>query len=201
MTANLDGGRRNQKQRTRTAIIEAARSFVQSGAAPTMPAVAQKALVSEATAYRYFPDLAALLREALAGVWPTAEEVMAPVSHVRDVTSRVAFATEALMREVQAHEGAVRVMMSTTIARPASSTLRPGRRFGLIDIALEPLAASLGAAEPDALAQLGRDLAVVVSAEAYFTLIDLCKLTPEEAIASAVRTATTLVRAASSAAR
>jgi hypothetical protein len=39
---------------------------------------------------------------------------------------------------------------------------------------------------------------VVISAEAYFTLIDLCELTPEEAIASAVRTATTLLRAASS---
>ena len=57
---------------------------------------------------------------------------------------------------------------------------------------------TLGAHDPDALAQLGRDLAVVISAEAYFTLIDLCELTPEEAIASAVRTATTLLRAASS---
>jgi AcrR family transcriptional regulator len=196
MTANLDSGRRNQKQRTRTAILDAARSFVQSGAAPTMPAVAQKALVSEATAYRYFPDLAALLREALADVWPTGMDVMAPVSHDHDATRRIAFATEALMREVLAHEGAVRVMMSTTIARPAVAALRPGRRFGLIDIALEPLAGILDA---DALAQLGRDLAVVVSAEAYFTLVDLCGLTPDEAIASAVRTATTLVRAASAA--
>src|SRR5258708_29099954 len=143
MTANMDSGRRNQKRRTRMAIIDAARAFVQSGAAPTMPAVAQRALVSEATAYRYFPDLAALLREALTGIWPTAEAVMAPVSNDCDVTRRVAFATEALMREVQAHEGAVRVMMSTTIARPAGGALRPGRRFGLIDIALEPLAKSL----------------------------------------------------------
>ncbi|WP_428343115.1 TetR/AcrR family transcriptional regulator [Mycobacterium sp.] len=193
MTANLDSGRRNQKQRTRTAILDAARSFVQSGAAPTMPAVAQKALVSEATAYRYFPDLAALIREALADVWPTAQDVMAPVSQHHDATRRIAFATEALMREVQAYEGAVRVMMSTTIARPADASLRPGRRFGLIDIALKPLTATLDA---DALAQLRRDLAVVASAEAYFTLIDLCGLTPDEAIASAGRTATTLVRSA-----
>ena len=35
-----------------------------------MPQVARAALVSEATAYRYFPDLVSLLREALAGVWP-----------------------------------------------------------------------------------------------------------------------------------
>jgi hypothetical protein len=111
--------------------------------------------------------------------------------------TRTSFASAS--RSANAVTGAaVRVMMSTTIARPAGGALRPLRRFGLIDIALEPLAKSLGAADPDALAQLGRDLAVVVSAEAYFTLIDLCELTPEEAIASAVRTATTVVRAASS---
>lgn len=37
---------------------------------------------------------------------------------------------------------------------------------------------------------------MVVSAEAFFTLTDLCGLDPDEAIASAVRTATTLTEAA-----
>jgi len=37
---------------------------------------------------------------------------------------------------------------------------------------------------------------VVVSAEALFTLIDLCGLSPEEAVASAARTAATLTAAA-----
>ena len=54
----------NQKQRTRTAIVAAARELIKDGAAVTMPAIARAALVSEATAYRYFPDLATLLREA-----------------------------------------------------------------------------------------------------------------------------------------
>ena len=44
--------------------------------------------------------------------------------------------------------------------------------------------------------QLRRDLAVVVSAEALFTLIDLRGLNPEQAIASATRTARTLTIAA-----
>ena len=46
------------------------------------------------------------------------------------------------------------------------------------------------------LAQLKRDLAVVVSAEALFTLTDLCGLSPDDAIASAVATARTLTEAA-----
>ena len=37
---------------------------------------------------------------------------------------------------------------------------------------------------------------MVVSAEALFTLTDLCGLSPEEAIASATRTAATLTAAA-----
>ena len=49
---------------------------------------------------------------------------------------------------------------------------------------------------PAALAQLKRDLAVVVSAEALFSLTDLHGLDPEEAITSIVHTAAALTRAA-----
>jgi len=51
-------------------------------------------------------------------------------------------------------------------------------------------------ADDAVLAQLKRDLAVVVSAEALFTLTDLCRLSPDEAIASAVHTARVLTEAA-----
>jgi hypothetical protein len=67
---------------------------------------------------------------------------------------------------------------------------RPGIRFGLIDGALAPFG------EGADLAQLRRDLAVVVSAEALFTLTDMCGLSPDQAIASASRTAATLTAAA-----
>ena len=67
--------------------------------------------------------------------------------------------------------------------------MRPGHPFGLIDEALRPTAGTAG------LAQLKRDLAVVISAEALFTLTDLCGLSPEDAIASAVHTARTLTQA------
>ena len=59
-----------------------------------------------------------------------------------------------------------------------------------------PAAFDAAAFDPAALAQLKNDLAVVVSAEALFTLTDLCHLAPDDAIASAVHTATTLTRAA-----
>lgn len=196
MTAQAGTGRTNQKQRTRTAIVEAARELIGTGDEVTMPAIARAALVSEATAYRYFPDLPSLIGEALAGVWPSPAEALAPVADSADPVERTAFACEFLLRGILARQGSVRAMIAATITRPETVTTRPGIRFGLIDHALRPLEDTLGATDPEAFAQLKRDLAVVVSAEALFTLTDLCGLDPDEAVASAVRTATTLTEAA-----
>jgi AcrR family transcriptional regulator len=194
-TAEARGGRVNQKARTRTAIVDATRGLIQAGAEITMPAVARAALVSEATAYRYFPDLMSLLREAMAGIWPGPEQALAAVADSTDPVERVAAATEVLLRRVLAAQGAVRAMIAASITRPELAAGRPGYRFGLIDYALAPLAGTLGAADPEGFAMLKTELAIVVSAEALFTLTDLCGLAPEAAIASAVAAARTITAA------
>jgi AcrR family transcriptional regulator len=189
-------GRANQKLRTRTAIVAAAAELSRSGREVTMPEVAKAALVSEATAYRYFPDLASLLQEAIAGQLPAPDEALASLADDSDPVARIAAATEFLLRHVLSRQGVVRALIAATITRPGQARTRPGLRYGLIDSALAPLNDTLGATDPAALAQLKRDLAVVVSAEAMFSLTDACGLDPEEAIASIVHTATTLTRAA-----
>ncbi|MGW2233401.1 TetR/AcrR family transcriptional regulator [Streptomyces sp. NPDC001759] len=188
-------GRANQKLRTRTAIVQAAAELSRTGREVTMPEVARMALVSEATAYRYFPDLLSLLREAINGQLPTPDEALRPVADSTDPVERVAAATEFLLRHVQARQGVVRAMIAATVVRPAEAAARPGLRFGLIDHALAPLTEN-SAIGPAALDQLKRGLTVVVSAEALFNLTDLHGLAPEEAIASLVHTATALTRAA-----
>ena len=196
MTSEVSTGRANQKLRTRNAIVDATRGLIRSGSDITMPAVARAAMVSEATAYRYFPDLVSLLREAVAHDIPSPEEALAPVAASQDPVERIRYATEYLLRETLSREGAVRAMISASVVRPEASGLRPVRRFGLIDEALAPLAAT---ADPDAIDQLKRDLAVIVSAEALFNLIDLCGLDPEAAIRSAAHTACVVTSAACSA--
>jgi AcrR family transcriptional regulator len=191
-----DTGRANQKKRTRMAIVAACREVIRSGAPLTMPEVARVALVSEATAYRYFPDLPALLSYAVPGLWPTPAEALAPVADSADPVGRVAFACEFLLRGVLSYQGAVRAMIAATITRPELAGSRPGLRFGLLDQALAPLDGTLMVTDPARLAQLKRDLAAVVSAEALFVLTDLAGLTPDDAIASLVRTATTVTEAA-----
>ncbi|WP_462100666.1 TetR/AcrR family transcriptional regulator [Streptacidiphilus sp. PAMC 29251] len=189
-------GRANQKLRTRNAILQAAAELMRTGREVTMLEVALAALVSEATAYRYFPDLASLLQEAMAGQMPTPADALSSVADSDDPVRRVAVATEHLLRTVLTYQGATRAMIAATITRPATAAARPGLRFGLIDHALAPLDATLGAGDPAALAQLKNDLAVVVSAEALFCLTDLCRLDPEAAITSVVHTATAVTRAA-----
>ena len=196
MSTELRGGRANQKKRTYVAIVDAPRDLIGTGGEITMAAVAKSALVSEATAYRYFPDLVSLLREALTGVWASPADALEPVAQSGDAAERVAYAAEYLLRGVLKYQGAVRAMISATIIRPEAGVTRPGIRFGLIEYALAPLDGTPATASPGALAQLKRDLAVVVSAEALFTLTDMCGLPPEDAIASAVRTARTLTEAA-----
>ena len=196
MITDYGTGRANQKKRTRMAIVAACRDIIRAGSPVTMPEVARAALVSEATAYRYFPDLPALISQAFPGLWPSPAEALAPVADSAEPVERIAFAAEFLLRGVLAYQGAVRAMIAATITRPELAQDRPGLRFGLIDQALDPVSGRLPGADPAGLAQLKDDLAAVVSAEALFVLTDLAGLTPDDAIASLVRTATIITQAA-----
>lgn len=194
--APAGGGRANQKKRTRDALVRAAAELMLTGREMTMPEIAKAALVSEATAYRYFPDLASLLSEAMADQLPDPAAALEAATESTDPVERVAVATDYLLRLVLARQGAVRAMIAATVVRPAESPARPGLRFGLIDQALAPLGPTLGTSDPDALQRLKIGLAVVVSAEALFALTDLHGLDPEAAIAGLVHTARSLTRAA-----
>jgi AcrR family transcriptional regulator len=183
----------NQKARTRAAIVQAVHELARSGKEITMPSVAKAALVSEATAYRYFPDLVTLLLEADQGTWPDPDEALAPVADSADPVDRIGLAARLLLDGVLANQSAVRAMIAGSITRPAVAARRPAHRFGLIDAALAPAAGRL---DPADLAQLRRDLAVVVSADALFTLTDLYDLSGPDAVDSAVHAARALTEAA-----
>jgi AcrR family transcriptional regulator len=183
----------NQKARTRAAIVQAVHDLARSGAEITMPSVAEAALVSEATAYRYFPDLVTLLLEADQSTWPDPVQALAPVADSAEPAERIGFAARLLLDGVLANESAVRAMIAGSITRPEIAARRPGHRFGLIDAALAPAAHRL---DPATLTQLRRGLTVVVSADALFTLTDLCELSRPDAVDSVVRTARALTEAA-----
>jgi len=192
--AGDERGRVNQKRRTRGAIIAACQQLITAGEEINMPAVARAALVSEPTAYRYFPDLASLLEEALAGIDPDPAAALAAGAASGDPVERVACAAELLAKLVIERQGAIRALISVSIARGTAGQVRPGYRFALIDQALAPLSGHNGV-DAATLEQLRRDLAVVISAEAVLTLTDLYGLDPEEAVVSIVHTARLITEA------
>ncbi|XUL89059.1 TetR/AcrR family transcriptional regulator [Streptomyces galilaeus] len=187
-------GLSNTMERTRTAIVTAARDLADTGSEITMPTVAAHARVSEATAYRYFPDLLTLLRAAV--MTQDLVEVLRARTQSDDPVERIGQAAEVLGRAVLRRQGAVRAVVAATIAKPSTSRDRPAHRFGLIEHALAPWAASCGPAHRADVDQLVRGLALVISAESLFALIDLCGLPPEDAIASLVTTARQMTAAA-----
>lgn len=177
----------NQMERTRSAIVAAARDLAESGAEITMPVIAAEARVSEATAYRYFPDLVSLLRAAV-----MAEDLVSALRSVTrgdDPVERIGQAAEILGQAVLHRQGAVRVVVASTIAKPSTASERPAHRFGLIEHALGPWIDSCACEGRAEVEQLMRGLAVVISAESLFTLVDLCGLAPDAAVASLVATA------------
>jgi AcrR family transcriptional regulator len=186
---NDEHGRVNQKRRTRAAIVAACQELILAGADINMPAVARAALVSEPTAYRYFPDLASLLEEALAGIDPDPIDAFATGADADDPVERVAHVAELLARLVIDRQGAIRVLISVSITKGTARQMRPGYRFALIDQALAPLSAHRRGLDAATLEQLRRDLAVVISAEAVLTLLDIYGLGSDAAVASIVHTA------------
>ena len=62
--AEPSSDRANQKRRTRKDLLQAASRLMKQGVKPDLEAIAEEAMVSRATAYRYFPGVEALLLEA-----------------------------------------------------------------------------------------------------------------------------------------
>lgn len=176
--------RTQQKERTRRAIAAAARELVVENGEVTMPAVAARAGVSEATAYRYYPDLVTLLRETVGDTWP-APEVLVPLEGVDDVAERVARVATAFGERTLAHEGTVRAIVAASLTGRGT---RAAHRFPLVEHALANVP------ESPARAALATRLAVVISAESVFTLLDLCRLDRDAAVAALRETAVAVVR-------
>jgi AcrR family transcriptional regulator len=172
--AHTMGGRVNQKERTRQALLAATRALLADGEAPTIARVAEQALISEATAYRYYSDLPSLLRDALAVRWPQLDGVLSELRAIPAAETRAQHAAEAMARNVLAKEADIRALITLSYApRPdkaePSGPLRPSFRVALIEAVLEPLAPRLGAADRR---QLQRALSVVIAAEAVLSLKD-----------------------------
>ncbi len=187
-------GRVRQKQRTRAALVAAARELVAlGGRPPTVGEAAAAAAVSRTTAYRYFPTQRSLLLAAHPEVEATS---MLPGTVGDDPEERLAAAVRAFLTMVVGTEPQQRTMLRLSLetdVEPHQLPLRQGRAIGWFTEALEPLADGLG---DDGVRRLATAVRAVSGIESLVWLTDVGGLTREEAVDQMVWSAVALVRRA-----
>ena len=189
--------RKNQRIRTRKDLLTAAARLMKEGRTPSLDDVAEAALVSRATAYRYFPNIDALLVEAsLDIVVPDGSELFVGDPST-DPLDRIDRAEEAMHRAAFDNEHAIRLMLASTLTRSAGDAdgvpVRQNRRGPLIDAALAP---ARNRFDEETYAKLRAALAVIFGTESMIVFRDVLGVdekTAREVKSWAVRA---LVRAA-----
>jgi AcrR family transcriptional regulator len=165
-----------QKQRTRNALLVAARELLATGQQPTVPEVADHADISRATAYRYFSTPEALAQEAiLDAVAIEFERLAASLPKGSDPTQSAEDMVAAVLHMVLANEALFRTFLSLANSGNGLPT-RGGRRVRWLGAALKPLAGQLPQESFD---RLVHALSLLAGIETVIVLKDVCGLDPD----------------------
>jgi AcrR family transcriptional regulator len=187
-------GRTHQKQRTRQALIDAARELVARGITPKVDEAAANASISRTTAYRYFPNQRALLIAA----HPEIEALsLLPEVPPAEPEARLDIVIQSFLRLIVDTEPQQRTMLRLSLDPEPSVRgklpLRQGRAIGWISEALAPLGSRMSKAEVRRLAVAIRSAAGI---EALVWLTDIAGLSRKQAVDVMRGTARALLRSA-----
>jgi AcrR family transcriptional regulator len=201
MEISPEDPRANQKERTRAALVEAATALLREGMPPTVPEAAERAKVSRATAYRYFPTQDALLVE-VAAIRPSVEPVEQMLAELstEDAETRLVKLLDMfvpILLEEEAHmRTALRVYLDTWIENQRHGDARPvreGRRMRWLDVVLDPARDQLSKRQYQRL----RDaLALTIGVESIIVMRDVCHVDDDTVVERLRWTAVALLGAA-----
>jgi AcrR family transcriptional regulator len=168
--------RTKQRSRTRKDLLRAASRLMKAGKAPGLEEVAEEAMVSRATAYRYFPGVEALLAEAALDVaMPDGERFFAGDPSAGPL-ERLLRADAAVADMARANEAALRAMLVRSLQQ--GLPVRDDRRRQLIEAALAPGRERLAPWLHDRLVQA---LALVIGTESMVACKDVLGIGADEA--------------------
>ena len=186
-------GRTGQKQRTRQALVTAARGLVADGRTPTVEEAAEGAGISRTTAYRYFPNQRALL---VAAHPETEASSLLPPLDSDDPGARLDAVVEAFTDLIADTEPQQRTMLRLSLEEDAGEhapgLLRQGRAIRWISEALSPLQGTIA---DDELQRLVLAVRATTGIEARVWLVDVAGLSGTEATALMRWSARALYRA------
>jgi len=190
-------GRTNQKMRTRTAIKAAAGDFIERGETPTMEQIAEAALVSKSTAYRYFPSLDALIAEVMLdnAIQADMQKVFEAAKSNGTAEARLNAVIHADQALVLKHEHSFRtaigVMLTSHMDDSTRLPRRPGNRLRYLAESLSPIADQISSEQ---LERLVMALALCVGIESVVVLKDICGLNAAKAEQLKLWVASTLLQ-------
>lgn len=188
----------NQKRRTRTELLRAARELTERGQQPSVADVADHAGISRATAYRYFSRPDEMIREAALDA--VAREIGdlqpdGPESGT-SMEQRLSALAGQVYDMVSAHEATFRVFLAGSVTA-GKGHKRGARRLAWLEAALAPLKGEIG---PRRFALLLQGLSLTLGIETIIVLKDVCELSDEDARAATIWSARALLRGALAAA-
>ena len=175
------GGRSAQKERTRAALVAAARDLVTLGVTPTIEDAAEAASISRTTAYRYFPNKRALLVAAHPEIVATSmlptDPPEGPAARLDAVVGN--FSAMILDTEMQ-QRTMLRLSLEVDTAERGALPLRQGRAIAWIAEALDPVRGDLSEQQ---FRQLVLSIRATIGIEAIVWLVDVAGLSRKDAVA------------------
>lgn len=186
-------GRRQQKTRTRDALVSATRQLLAQAVTPTVEDAAAAAGISRTTAYRYFPNQRSLL---LAAHPEIQYESLLPDDAPDDPLTRLDLVMQAHLRITLDWEPQLRTALRLSLDAAADAQpplLRQGRAIGWIEHALAPLQTT----HPDLdLHRLAVAIRSATGIEALIWLTDIAGLSRDAATETMRWSARTMLHAA-----
>jgi AcrR family transcriptional regulator len=178
--------RSNQELRTRKDLLAAATRLMKKGSLPTMEEVAQEALVSRPTAYRYFRSIDVLLHEAALDEAVSSFTEILSHSTSTDPEQRLLEAEAAMHKSTYANEAQLRVMLANSIQRDTTDNKVPARQNRRLPLIEEALAPARKQITPATYRKLCSTLALIFGTEAMIVFRDVLRV--DEATARDVKT-------------
>lgn len=174
--------RDRQRQRTRKDLLQAAARLMGEGRTPSLEEIAEAAMVSRATAYRYFPGLDGLLNEAALDLVAPAPAILLAEAAPAGLAGRLAFVDDAFDDMIRRHELPLRTMMVHALQRRLRGEeevpVRQNRRMPVLEAAIADAEEKL----PEATAErLARAMALIVGTEAMLVFKDVLQLDDDTA--------------------
>lgn len=177
----LNKGRVRQKQKTRNHILDSAKILMKKRSKLSLEDIAEKAKVSRATIYRYFPNVELLFAEASLDINYKSPEEISDTIKGKTLNEKIKYIQNYYNGHAQKHELEFRryLIAALTASVQSNMKIRGARRVQALRKSLNTTQNKL---DKDLMNDLVNISAILMGIDAYVTAKDVCGLSSKEAL-------------------